>query len=254
MPTSESTCWTVIRGAAAGDRSDRAELARRYLSVVRAYLAARWEGSPLLADLDDAGQDVFVECFRQGGVLDAAAAGRVGSFRAFLYGVVRNVARRFESRPVHAAALPSDLGSSEDSQSRLFDRTWARSLMVEAAGLQRQRAARARRRGDPARRAAPAAVRGEPADPHDRPTLGRSGCGVTSRVCPGPPGVQGGPARGSGLSSPRQPSRGRAGGGRAAASAFLNFFRIFSEFPRENGPSSDPVSRGPAETRRTGHE
>ncbi len=140
MPTSESTCWSVIRGAAAGDRSDRAELARRYLGVVRAYLASRWEGSPLLADLDDAGQDVFVECFRQGGVLDAAAAGRVGSFRAFLYGVVRNVARRFESRPVHAPALTSDLGSSEESQSRLFDRAWARSLMVEAAGLQRQRA------------------------------------------------------------------------------------------------------------------
>ena len=76
---------------------------RRYLGVVRAYLAARWQGSPLLADLDDAGQDVFVECFRQGGVLDAATAGRVPSFRAFLYGVVRNVARRFESRPARAA-------------------------------------------------------------------------------------------------------------------------------------------------------
>jgi RNA polymerase sigma-70 factor (ECF subfamily) len=50
------------------------------------------------------------------------------------------VARRFESRRAPAAALPSDLVSSEESQSRLFDRTWARSLMVEAAGLQRRRA------------------------------------------------------------------------------------------------------------------
>jgi DNA-directed RNA polymerase specialized sigma24 family protein len=147
MSTSESTCWTVIRGAAAGDSSDRAELARRYLGVVRAYLAARWQGSPLLADLDDAGQDVFVECFRQGGVLDAATAGHVPSFRAFLYGVVRNVARRFESRPARAAALPSDLAANEESQSRLFDRTWARSLMVEAAQLQRLRA---HERGDDA--------------------------------------------------------------------------------------------------------
>ena len=147
MSTSESTCWSVIRGAAAGDGSDRAELARRYLGVVRAYLAARWQGSPLLADLDDAGQDVFVECFRQGGVLDAAMAGRVPSFRAFLYGVIRNVALRFESRPARSAGLPSDLAANEECQSRLFDRTWARSLMVEAAQLQRQQA---HERGDEA--------------------------------------------------------------------------------------------------------
>ena len=42
MPNSESTCWTVIRAAAAGSPADREELARRYLGVVRAYLAARW--------------------------------------------------------------------------------------------------------------------------------------------------------------------------------------------------------------------
>src|SRR5436305_9177091 len=115
MTTSESTCWTVIRGAAAGNSVDRAALARRYLGVVRAYLAARWEGSALLADLDDAGQDVFVECFRQGGVLDAAAAGRVPSFRAFLYGVVKNVARRFESLSAGPAVLPSDLAANEET-------------------------------------------------------------------------------------------------------------------------------------------
>jgi RNA polymerase sigma-70 factor (ECF subfamily) len=99
MPTSESTCWTVIRAAAAGSPADREELARRYLGVVRAYLAARWRGSGLRSDLDDAVQEVFVECFRSGGALEAAGAGRVPSFRAFLYGVIRNVARRFECRP-----------------------------------------------------------------------------------------------------------------------------------------------------------
>src|SRR6516164_10731447 len=103
MSTPESTCWTVIRAAAAGSPADREELAHRYLAVVRAYLGARWRGSPLRPDLDDAVQEVFVECFRQGGAVEAAAAGRVPSFRAFLYGVVRNVARRFESRPVHQA-------------------------------------------------------------------------------------------------------------------------------------------------------
>src|SRR5215472_7208918 len=141
MSTSESTCWTVIRAAAAGSPADRDELARRYLGVVRAYLAARWRGSALRSDLNDAVQEVFVECFRQGGALDAAGAGRVPSFRAFLYGVVRNVARRFESRPVRAAdVLPEVILSDEESQSRLFERSWAQALMAKAAGLQRRQA------------------------------------------------------------------------------------------------------------------
>jgi RNA polymerase sigma-70 factor (ECF subfamily) len=140
MSTQESTCWTVIRAAAAGSPADREELARRYLAVVRAYLAARWRGSPLRPDLDDAVQEVFVECFRQGGALEAAGAGRVPSFRAFLYGVVRNVARRFESRPVRAAAPPPDIQANEEGLSRLFERTWAQAIMAEAAQRQQRRA------------------------------------------------------------------------------------------------------------------
>jgi RNA polymerase sigma-70 factor (ECF subfamily) len=141
MPTSESTCWTIIRAAAAGSPSDREEMARRYLGVVRAYLAARWRGSALRDDLDDAVQEVFVECFRQGGVLEAAGAERVPSFRAFLYGLIRNVARRFESRPARAVGQLPDVPADDATQSRLFDRTWARTIMAEAAQLQRQRAA-----------------------------------------------------------------------------------------------------------------
>jgi RNA polymerase sigma-70 factor (ECF subfamily) len=140
MSTSESTCWTVIRAAAAGSPADREELARRYLGVVRAYLAARWRGSELRADLDDAVQEVFVECFRQGGALEAARAGRVPRFRAFLYGVVRNVARRFESRPVRAADPLPAVPANEESLSQLFERTWAQALMAEAAQLQQRRA------------------------------------------------------------------------------------------------------------------
>jgi RNA polymerase sigma-70 factor (ECF subfamily) len=75
-----------------------------------------------------------------GGVLDVATSGRVPSFRAFLYGVIRNVARRVEGRPAIVVALPADLAANDTSQSRLFDRTWARSLMVEAARLQGERA------------------------------------------------------------------------------------------------------------------
>jgi len=142
MPNPESTCWTVIRAAAAGSPTDREELARRYVNVVRAYLSARWRGSPLLAERDDAVQEVFVECFRRGGALEAAGAGRVPGFRAFLYGVIRNVARRFEAHPARSAGpLPDEIDANEESQSRLFDRTWAEAIMAEAARLQRHRAA-----------------------------------------------------------------------------------------------------------------
>jgi RNA polymerase sigma-70 factor (ECF subfamily) len=144
MSTSESTCWTVIHAAAAGSLSDREEFARRYLDTVRAYLSARWRGSPLLDDLDDAAQEVFVECFRQGGAVEAAGAGRVPAFRAFLYGVVRNVARRFESRPARTTGPLPEIAADEVSQSRLFDRAWAQAIMAEAARLQRQRAAEGR--------------------------------------------------------------------------------------------------------------
>src|SRR5262245_8842034 len=115
MSTPESTCWTVVRAAAAGSPADRDELGHRYLGVVRAYLGARWRGSALRPDLDDAVQEVFVECFRTGGALEAAGDGRVPSFRAFLYGVVRNVARRFEARPAHAAGPLSDVPTDEDA-------------------------------------------------------------------------------------------------------------------------------------------
>jgi RNA polymerase sigma factor (sigma-70 family) len=140
MSIPESTCWTVIRAAAAGSPADRDELGRRYLGVVRAYLAARWRGSNLRAELDDAIQEVFVECFRQGGALEAAGDGRVPNFRAFLYGVVRNVARRFESRPVRAAAPLPDIPENEEGLSQLFERAWAQAIMTEAAQLQQRRA------------------------------------------------------------------------------------------------------------------
>jgi len=141
VPTSESTCWTVIRAAAAGSPAEREELARRYLGIVRAYLAARWRGTALREELDDATQAVFVECFRQGGVLDAAGSGRVPGFRAFLYGVIRNVARRFESRPVRVAGSLPEIAADDAGQSRLFDRTWAQAIMAEAGRLQRDQAA-----------------------------------------------------------------------------------------------------------------
>ena len=98
MGAEDSTCWSLLRDAAAGGAASRAEFAARYAPVVRAYLAARWRGSNLLQELDDTVQEVFIECLRDGGLLDRARADRPGGFRAFLYGAVRNVALRAEAR------------------------------------------------------------------------------------------------------------------------------------------------------------
>ena len=51
------------------------------------------------------------------------------------------MARRFESRPVRAAAPLPEVPANEEGLSRLFERTWAQAIMAEAAQLQRRRAA-----------------------------------------------------------------------------------------------------------------
>src|SRR6266540_3794505 len=96
LSSNATTCWMLIQNAASGRAQDREDFARRYLSVVRAYLAHRWRSSPLIAELDDAVQDVFVECFRHGGILDRMLETRPDSFRAFLHGVTRHIALRVE--------------------------------------------------------------------------------------------------------------------------------------------------------------
>jgi RNA polymerase sigma factor (sigma-70 family) len=147
MNQNESTCWTVIE-AAAGCAAERTAFARHYDPVVRAYLSARWRKGPLRHDLDDAVQDVFVECFKQGGMLAHAERDRPGGFRAFLYGAVRNVARRLEARRDRDRQAAGDVDldrfpADEESQARMFDRVWARSLLREAAQRQEEQARRA---------------------------------------------------------------------------------------------------------------
>jgi RNA polymerase sigma factor (sigma-70 family) len=145
----EATCWTVIQAAAAGNAGERAEFARRYGPVVRTYLATRWRSSPCRQELDDAVQDVFVECFKEGGVLERAERCRGGSFRAFLFGVVRNVALRHErARAGRRERAPVDdpllkaVPADDPSLSRVFDRAWALALFREAGRLQEQQARR----------------------------------------------------------------------------------------------------------------
>src|SRR5262249_42645074 len=140
MGAEDSTCWTLLRDAAAGGEAPRAEFAARYAPVVRAYLAARWRGSKLLPELDDTVQEVFIECLRDGGLLDRARADRPGGFRAFLYGAVRNVARRAEAlrarqlarEPMNAIDLEG-IPDDEEALSRIYDRAWAKAIVREAA-------------------------------------------------------------------------------------------------------------------------
>src|SRR5438445_13793858 len=98
MDRADSTCWTVIHGAAAGSAADRQDFARRYTPVIRAYLAARWQDSTYQQELDDGVQEVFLECFRQGGVLQRGDPVHPGRFRPFLYGWALNVAEQSVAR------------------------------------------------------------------------------------------------------------------------------------------------------------
>jgi RNA polymerase sigma-70 factor (ECF subfamily) len=151
------TCWTVIRGAAAGNDRDREEFARRYAPVVRAYLGNRWGSSPYLGEIDDALQEVFVECFKPDGVLARADPARSGGFRPFFFGVVRNVALRVERSDARRRVRLSDSSldpdrfpGDEEGPSRVFDRAWALTVVEEAGERQAQLALegdeRARRR------------------------------------------------------------------------------------------------------------
>jgi RNA polymerase sigma-70 factor (ECF subfamily) len=145
---STATCWTVIEGAAAGRREEREAFARRYLPVVRAYLAARWRGSPLAGEIDDAAQEVFVDCFKGGGALGRVDRTREGGFRAYLCGVIRNVALRAERSHAQRRAGTSDssfdadeIAAESEALSSVFEREWAASLLKQARALQAERAA-----------------------------------------------------------------------------------------------------------------
>ncbi|MEW6743491.1 MAG: sigma-70 family RNA polymerase sigma factor [Planctomycetota bacterium] len=155
-PDTRGTRWTAILGAARGNVADRETFVQRYRQVVRDYLRARWKRSPLRVDIEDAVQEVFLECFKEGGVLSRVEMDRPGGFRAFLYGVMRTVALGFERKLArdrirqpagswHWSEVPAD----DEGLSTVFDRAWAVNLLKEAAQLQAERAGDA---GEEARR------------------------------------------------------------------------------------------------------
>ena len=142
----DSTCWTLIRGAAAGDRRAREAFALRYVPVVRAYLLARWRTPVLRERVEDAVQDAFLEFFRPDGVLARLDAARPGGFRPFLMGVLRNVARRVEERVTQERDRREPtpdleaIGADDESLSLVLDRAWAREIVREAGERHRSAA------------------------------------------------------------------------------------------------------------------
>jgi len=147
MSEPHETCWTVLRDAATGDEAARATFSTTYLSTVREFLGNRWRGRVLLGDLDDATQEVFIECLKPGGALERADQAR-GEFRGLLFAIVRNVARRFESRAAERGRLrPEDSAwlqqvvADQPGQATMFDQSWARTLLRQAKQRHRDRAA-----------------------------------------------------------------------------------------------------------------
>jgi RNA polymerase sigma factor (sigma-70 family) len=135
----ESTAWSTIVAAGAGDAGARERFARGYGGVIRAYLAARWQLPAANDAVDDAVQEVFVQCFKEGGALHRVDPDGPARFRSYLYAVVTHVADRIERAngvrrvPQEGAGPPLDeLARDDATLSRLFDRAWVGMLTRQA--------------------------------------------------------------------------------------------------------------------------
>lgn len=143
-----TTCWSMVLGAGTGQSADRARFAAAYGPPIRDYLTSRWRGNVRWLEIEDAVQDVFVECLREGGILARVHPERTGRFRPFLFGVVRNVARRFEEQrsTSREVAGDSELTRNGDHDASgdpavAFDRAWARAMVRQARLQLEERAA-----------------------------------------------------------------------------------------------------------------
>ncbi|MCA8965849.1 MAG: sigma-70 family RNA polymerase sigma factor [Planctomycetes bacterium] len=98
LPASAAAAtWQLVQAAADGDQKARDAFAQRYGATVQRWLWFRWRHTPLRGFVDDAVQDVFVECFRPRGALSHVRPELAPhGFDAFLRGVVHHVACRVE--------------------------------------------------------------------------------------------------------------------------------------------------------------
>ncbi len=140
MPLFQSTIWTVIERAGAGDE----EALRRFVESYRPVLVAygRHRGFP--QDAEDLAQEVLLRVTRDGVLLRADPAR--GRFRSLLCAVADHVmghhldrirARKRGSRrtvPLHDCEVPVEAATNDD-----FDREWVGHLLGRAfARLQEQ--------------------------------------------------------------------------------------------------------------------
>lgn len=147
--STDRTSWTLILGAAAGEPLDREAFSQRYAPAIRAYLGARWRSHAQADTVFDASQDVMVECFKDDGALSRVDPQQQGGFRAYLFGIVRNVALMAERR--YARRREVDGGAHFDADqvrandatlSFVFDREFARSVTRQARERMARRSVR----------------------------------------------------------------------------------------------------------------
>jgi DNA-directed RNA polymerase specialized sigma24 family protein len=147
MSSSDSTSWTLILAAASRAPAEQARFTERYAPVIEAYLVSRLGVPSEHEDVREAIQEVFLQCFKQGGALQGVDPARDG-FRAFLYGVTRNVAlmaerrraRRRERQPPHSGVF--ERSTDDATLSHVFDAAWAELVVGEARALVEERATR----------------------------------------------------------------------------------------------------------------
>jgi len=141
----EATCWTLIENAAKGESTSRDRFADSYGAILKAYFGARWRAHRLSDSVPDAVQEVFVECFKEGGLLGRADREREGGFRPWFFGAAKRIALRFEEgRGMgREAEFPSRFDApvvDEKGLATIFDRAWAAELMRQAAECMAERA------------------------------------------------------------------------------------------------------------------
>jgi len=126
---------------------ERKAFVAHYLSTIASYLAKRWRGSRLFAHVEDACHDVFVECFRENGALSRFDSTRPDGFKPFLYGIVRNIARRVEQQVArnmptgnHESTTLVAVASDDKCVSWQMDRRWALDVIRKALAMQEERA------------------------------------------------------------------------------------------------------------------
>lgn len=145
MTRFDSTSWSLVLGAAAAVPRDREEFGRRYGPLVRSWFAARWRVAAEHERVADASQEVFLRMFSPDGPLTRVERDRDGGFRAYLRGVLRNVATELErhERRRQTSSLDSSIeppSAADPTPSDAFDRVWAEMVTDAAWDLMRRKA------------------------------------------------------------------------------------------------------------------